>query len=122
MSSPRGNLYSQPSNIEGLTSKRARRLEDVKKNLDVHLQDIANLKSNMNILKEELAILNTTTEKLIEGKAEVEALDIVTKQKVIVEKRINTLNETIRVRTEIKGQGGLSGKDARNCFNTEWKK
>ncbi len=71
-----GNLYSQPMEIEKPTSKRAKHLEDVKKNLGVHLQNIANLKSNINALKEELKILNTTIEKLIEDKAEKEALDL----------------------------------------------
>jgi len=106
----RGNLYSQPFKSEELTSKRAKRLEDAKENLDVYLQNIANLKSDINALKEELTILNTTIEKLVEGKAGVEALDLVTKQKVIVEKRINTLNETIRVRTEIKDMAGSLAK------------
>ena len=79
-----GNLYSQPLKNEELTSKQVKRLEDVSKGLDVYLQDIANLKSNVNTLKEELKILNTTIEKLIEDKAEAEVLDLVTKQKVIV--------------------------------------
>ena len=106
----RGSLYSQPFKNDELTSKRAQHIEDVKKDLDVRLQDIANLNSNINILKEELSTLSTTIEKLIEGKAETEALDIVTKQKVIVEKRINTLSETIRVRTEIKDMAGSLAK------------
>ncbi|MHC4321154.1 MAG: mechanosensitive ion channel domain-containing protein, partial [Planctomycetota bacterium] len=106
----RGNLYSQPFKDEELTSKQTEHLEELKNHLDVHLQDITNLKSDINALKEELKILNTTIEELIEGKAEVEALDLVTKQKVIVEKRINTLNETVRVRTEIKDMAGYLAK------------
>ncbi|MGR3292666.1 MAG: mechanosensitive ion channel domain-containing protein [Candidatus Scalindua sp.] len=106
----RGNLYSQPFKGVGLASKQAKRLEDVKKNLDVHLQNLANLKSSINVLKEELKILNTTIEKLIEDKADVETLDLFKKQKVIVGKRINTLNETVRVRTEIKDKAGYLAK------------
>ncbi|MBC8554747.1 MAG: hypothetical protein H8D23_34480 [Candidatus Brocadiales bacterium] len=106
-----GNLYSQPVKIEELTPKRVKHIEDAGKKLDVSLQDIANLKSNINVLKEELKTLNTTIEKLIEGKAETEALDLVTKQKVIVEKRIKTLNEAIRVRTEIKDKAGYLAKE-----------
>jgi small-conductance mechanosensitive channel len=105
-----GDLYSQPLKDEDLTSKRVQRLEDVKKDLDVHLQDVANLKTSLNVLKEELKTLNTTIKKLIEDKAEAEVLDVVTKQKGIVEKRINTLNETIRVRTEIKDKAGYLAK------------
>ena len=106
----RGNLYSQSFKSEELTSKRAKRFEDVKKNLDVHLQNIANLESSINVLKEELKILNTTKEELIKGNAEAEVLDLVTKQRVIVEKRINILNETIRVRREIKDRAGYLSK------------
>ena len=105
-----GNLYSQPFKNGELTSKQTEHLEEVKKHLDIHLQDISNLKSDINALKEELKILNTTIEGLIEGKAEAEALDLVKKQKVFVEKRINTLNETIRVRTEIKDKAGYLAK------------
>ena len=104
------SLYSQSFKTEKITSKQAKQLEDIKKNLDVHLQGIANLKSSINTLKEELKILNAEIEGLIEEKAEVETLDLVTKQKVIVEKRINTLNETVRVRTEIKGMAGSLAK------------
>ena len=106
----RGDLYSQPFKNEELTSKQVKHLEDISKDLDVYLQDIANLKSNVNALTEELKTLNTTIEQLIEGKAEVEAVDLVTKQKVIVEKRINTISETIRVRTEIKDKAGYLSK------------
>ena len=105
----RDNLYGQPMEIEKPTSKQAKRLEDVKKNLNVHLQNIANLESNINTLEEDLKTLNTTIEKLIENKTGAEAIDLVTKQKVIVEKRINTLNETIRVRAEIKDRAGYLG-------------
>ncbi|MCP4252573.1 MAG: mechanosensitive ion channel [Candidatus Scalindua sp.] len=105
-----GNLYSQPSKSDGLTSKRAEQFEEVKKNLDVHLQNITNLESGINVLKEELKIINITIEELIEDKAEVETIDLVTKLKVVVEKRINILNETIRVRTEIKDKAGYLTK------------
>ncbi len=105
-----GNLYSQPFKNEDLASKQAKHLEEVKKHLDIHLQDISNLKSDINALKEEFKILNTTVEGLIEGKAEAEALDLAKKQNVVVEKRINTLNETIRVRTEIKDKAGYLAK------------
>jgi len=105
----RDNLYGQPMEIEKPTSKRVKRLEDVK-NLNVHLQDIANLESNINTLEEDLKTLNTTIEKLIEDKTGAEAVDLVTKQKVIVEKRINTLNETVRVRAEIKDRAGYLAK------------
>ena len=105
-----GDLCCQPVKIEELTSKQEKRLEDVKKDIAVHLQDIANLKSNVNTLEEEEKILNTSIEKLIEGKAGVEALDIFTKQKVVIEKRINVLNETIRVRTEIKDKADYLAK------------
>ena len=106
----RDNLYGQSFKTEELTSKQAKHLEGVKKNLDVHLQNIANLKSSRNVLKEELKTLNTTIEKLIEDKAEKEAVDLATKQKVIIEKRINTLNETVRVRAEIKDKAGYLAK------------
>jgi small-conductance mechanosensitive channel len=106
----RSNLYSQPFKSDELTSKRVKHLEDVKKNLDVRLQNIANLKSSINVLKEELKELNTTIEQLTESKAGAEVLDLVTKQKAIVKKRINTLNETLRVRTEIKDKAGYLAK------------
>ena len=106
----RGNLYSQPIKSEDPTSRLAERSDDVKKNLDVFLHDIAILKSNINTLKEELKIVNTTIEKLIEDKTKADALDLLSKQKVIVEKRIKTLNEAIRVRTEIKDKAGYLAK------------
>ena len=106
----RGNLYSQPIKSEDPTSRLAERSDDVKKNLDVFLHDIAILKSNINTLKEELKIVNTTIEKLIEDKTKADALDLLSKQKVIVEKRIKTLNETIRVRTETKDKAGYLAK------------
>jgi hypothetical protein len=119
-----GNLYSQPFKNEDLASKQAKRLEEVKKHLGIHLQDISNLKSDINALKEEFKILNTTVEGLIEGKAEAEALDLVKKQNVVVEKRINTLNETIRVRTEIKDKAGYLAKalEAASTLNERKKK
>ena len=73
----RGNLYGKPFENKELTSKQAKHLEDVKKNLDARLQDITNLKSGTNALKEELKVLNTTIEELTEGKAGVVALDLV---------------------------------------------
>jgi len=107
-----GSLYSQPLKSEDPTSRRAERSDDVKKNLDTdtYLHDIAILESNINALKEELKIVNTTIEKLIEDKTKAVALDLVTKQKAIVEKRIKTLNETIRVRTETKDKAGYLAK------------
>ena len=105
-----GSLFGQSVKIEELTSKQERQLEDVKKALGVYLQDIAILKSNVNTLEEELKILNTSIEKLIEDKVGVEVLDLVTKQGVVVEKRINLLNETIRVRTEIKDKAAYLAK------------
>ena len=106
----RGNLYGKPFENKELTSKQAKHLEDVKKNLDARLQDITNLKSGTSALKEELKVLNTTIEELTEGKAGVVALDLVTMQKSIVEKRIHTLSETIRVRAEIKDIAGSLAK------------
>ncbi|MBT7210240.1 MAG: hypothetical protein HN862_02335, partial [Candidatus Scalindua sp.] len=104
------NLYSQAIKSEEPTSRRVEHSDDVKKNIDAYLHDIAILKSNINALKEELKIINITIEKLIEDKVKSEALGLVTKQKVIVEKRIKTLKETVRVRTEIKDKAGYLAK------------
>ena len=106
-----GDLSGQPLKTKEQTSKLAERYEEIKKGIDVHLQDVASLKSSISTLKEELKRFNITIEKLTDSNAEVEALDIFTKQKVIVEKRINTLNETIRVRTEIKDKAGYLAKE-----------
>ena len=104
------NLYSQAIKSEEPTSRRVGHSDDVKKNPADDLYDITILKSNINALKEELKIVNATIEKLIEDKTKAEALDLVTKQKVIGEKRINILNETIRVRTETKDKAGNLAK------------
>jgi small-conductance mechanosensitive channel len=103
-------LYSQPMENGDLTSKRADLLENIKNILESHGQDVTNLESNISILKEELKALKTAREKLIEDKAEGAVLELVTKQKGVIEDRINTLDETIRVKMEMKGVAGALGK------------
>jgi small-conductance mechanosensitive channel len=100
----------QTVEVEDLTAKRTNFLNDIEKILGSHGQDIAHLESNISILKEELKALNVAREKLIEDKAEGAVLELVTKQKGVIEDRINTLNETVRVRTEITDIAGALGK------------
>jgi small-conductance mechanosensitive channel len=95
-------LFSQPQEIEDVKVKRTELIKDIKKILEDHGQDMAHLESKLSVLKEELKLLNTTREKLIEDKAEVATLDLVIRQRDVIGDRINTLNETIRVRTDIK--------------------
>lgn len=100
----------QTAEVEDLTAKRTNFLNDVEKIFESHEQEITGLESNISILKEELKTLNATMERLIEDKAEGEALDLVTKQKGVIEDSINTLNETVRVRTEITDVAGALRK------------
>ncbi|MFQ5713477.1 MAG: mechanosensitive ion channel domain-containing protein [Candidatus Scalinduaceae bacterium] len=74
---------------------------EFQKILESHKQDVVYLESSVNTLKEELRTLNATKEKLIEDKVKGESLDLVAKQKNVIEDRINTLNEAIRVRMEM---------------------
>ncbi|MFQ5963029.1 MAG: mechanosensitive ion channel domain-containing protein [Candidatus Scalinduaceae bacterium] len=95
------DLCSQPTEIKDLTLKRTELLENIKKTLVNHRQDITNLESSVRGIKEELRTLNATREKLIEDKVESAVLESVAKQKGVIEDRINTLNENVRVRTEM---------------------
>jgi len=63
-------LYSQPAEIKDITSKRTEFLENTKDILESNGQDVTNLESDLNILKEELKTLKTTRDKLIEDKIE----------------------------------------------------
>ncbi len=95
-------LCGQPTELKDLILKRATLLEDIKKTLESNEQDIINIESNLKVLKGELETLDTTKEKLIEDKVDVATLDLVIRQKDVIGDRINNLNETIRVKTEIK--------------------
>src|SRR3989338_2313404 len=97
--------------VEDLTAKLTNFLNYVEKILESHEQEITGLESNISILKEELKTLNATRERLIEDKAEGAVLELVTKQKGVIEDRINTLNEAVRVRTEITDVAGALGKE-----------
>ena len=101
----------QTAEVEDLTAKLTNFLNDVEKILESHEQEITGLESNISILKEELKTLNATRERLIEDKAEGAVLELVTKQKGVIEDRINTLNEAVRVRTEITDVAGALGKE-----------
>ena len=101
-----GDLWSQPAEIKDLTLKQTTLPEDIKKALENHDLDIAHLESKIKLLKGELETLNATREKLIEDKAEGAVLELVTKQKGVIEDRINTLNESIRLKTDIKDVAG----------------
>ena len=100
----------QTAEVEDLTAKRTNFLNDVEKILESHEQEITGLESNISILKEELKTLNATRERLIEDKAEGAVLALATKQKGVIEDRINTLDETVGVRTEITDVAGALGK------------
>jgi small-conductance mechanosensitive channel len=97
-----GNLCGQPAEIKDLVLKQATLLEDIKKILENHEQNITSLESSIKLLKGELETLEATKEKLIEDKAEVATLDLVIRRKDAIGDRINNLNETIRVKTELK--------------------
>jgi len=78
----------QTAEVEDLTAKLTNFLNDVEKILESHEQEITGLESNISILKEELKTLNATRERLIEDKAEGAVLELVTKQKGVIEDRI----------------------------------
>ncbi len=101
-------LYGQPPEIKDIALKRTDLLEDIRKAIEGHGQDVTDLESNLNNLKEEL---NGTTEKLIENNAEGSILELARKRKNIIEERINTLNETVIVRKEITEVVGSLGKE-----------
>jgi Small-conductance mechanosensitive channel len=103
-------LYSQPDEIQNMTIQRTEFLKNAKNILESSEQDVTNLESSLNTLKEELKTLKARRDKLIEDKVEGDALDFVTKQKGVIENRINTLDETIRVILEIKGVAGTLEK------------
>ncbi|KHE91022.1 MAG: hypothetical protein SCABRO_03324 [Candidatus Scalindua brodae] len=103
-------LYSQPAEVQGMAIQRTEFLENAKNILESSGQDITNLESSLNTLKEELNTLKTRRDKLIEDKVEGDALDLVTKQKSIIENRINTLDGTIRAKLEMKGVAGALEK------------
>ena len=103
-------LYSQPADSKDTTLKRTDFRENIKNILESNGQDVTDLELNVNILKEELKTLKTARDKLIEDKVEGESLDLVTKQKGVIENRINTLDETIRVQMEMKGAAGALEK------------
>ncbi|MFQ5686353.1 MAG: hypothetical protein ACE5GV_06800, partial [Candidatus Scalindua sp.] len=90
----------QTAEVEDLTSIRTNLLNDVEKILGGHDQDIAQLESDLNILKDVLRKLQTMEKKFIEGKMGGDILDLTTRQQKILEERIRILNETIQVRTE----------------------
>ncbi|MDR4505058.1 MAG: mechanosensitive ion channel [Candidatus Scalindua sp.] len=103
-----GDLCGQPAEAQEKL-KQSTLLEDIKRTLESSGQDIINFELNLKLLKEELETLNATREKLIEDKAE--GFDSVIKQKSIIEERINTLNETIRVGTDIKDMAGSLARE-----------
>ncbi|MGR3302270.1 MAG: mechanosensitive ion channel domain-containing protein [Candidatus Scalindua sp.] len=90
----------QTAEVEDLTAIRTNFLNDVEKILGSHEQDIAHLESNLSILKEELKKLNTIKKKLIEDKEEGDVLVLTKRQGDVLGDRINTLNETKRIRVE----------------------
>jgi small-conductance mechanosensitive channel len=105
-----GDLCSQPAEIEDPKLKQTTLLEDIKKVLENHELDITTLESNIKLLKGELETLNATKEKLIEDKIEVATLDLVIRQKDVIGDRINTLNETVTIRTEMTKVAGALEK------------
>ena len=90
----------QTTEVEDLTAIRTNFLNDVEKILGSHEQDIANLESNLSVLKEELKKLNTIKKKLIEDKDGGDVLDLTKRQGDVLGDRINTLNEIKRIRVE----------------------
>ena len=90
----------QTAEVEDLAAIRTSVLNDVDKILGGHDQDIAQLESDLNILKDVSGKLQTMEKTLIEGKIEGDVLDLTTRQQKILEERISILNETIQVRTE----------------------
>ncbi|MDR4498380.1 MAG: mechanosensitive ion channel [Candidatus Scalindua sp.] len=103
-----GDLCGQPTDVKEIL-QQATPLEDIKKTLASNGQDIINIELNLKVLKEELETLHAAREKLIEDK--VEDLDSGRNQKIVVEERINTLNETIGVRSDIKDVASNLAKD-----------
>lgn len=103
-------LYSQPAEIKDISIQRTEFLENTKNILESSEQDVTNLEASLNTLKEELKTLKTAKDKLIEDKVEGESLDLVTTQKSVIENRINTLDETIRVKIEMKEVAGALEK------------
>ena len=90
----------QTAEVEDLTAMRTNFLNDVEKILGSHEQDIAHLESNLSILKEELKKLNTIKKKLIDDKAGEDVLGLTKRHGDVLGERINTLNETKRIREE----------------------
>ncbi|GAX63051.1 small-conductance mechanosensitive channel [Candidatus Scalindua japonica] len=107
----KAGLCSQPADFNDIKLKQTEFQENIKDILGRNGQDITNLESNVNILKEEIKTLKKTKDKLIENKVEGEVLDLVTKQKSIIENRIDTLDETIRIKMEMKGVAGILEKE-----------
>ena len=90
----------QTAEVEDLTAIRTNFLNDVEKVFGSHEQGIAHLESNLSILKEELKKLNTIKKKLIDDKAGEDVLGLTKRQGDVLEDRINTLDETKRIRVE----------------------
>ena len=101
----------QTAEVEDLTAIRTNFLNDVEGILGSHEQDIAQLESNLSILKEELKNLNTIEKELIDGHAEGDVLDLIQRQGDVLGERINTLNETRRIRVETREVAGIVEKE-----------
>lgn len=104
--------------VEDLTAIRTNFLNDAEKILGGHDRDIAQLESDLNILKDVSGKLQTMKKTLIEGKIEGDVLDLTIRQQKLLEERISILNETIQVRTERTEIAGNMKKDTRSHYNS----
>ncbi len=95
--------YSEDVNGNGshLTSPQSGILENVRKLIDNHDQDIISLKSNISSYTESLKSLDELTMKPEGYTVLDEASDLIMKQKVAISECIETLNEVITVKDEI---------------------
>ncbi|MDR4498358.1 MAG: mechanosensitive ion channel [Candidatus Scalindua sp.] len=95
-----GNCNQSPA-IKNLTEKQTETLEYINKILANHVNYLTQKGADFRILREELNNLETSRKAFIADKRGKAVLDFITELKGVIEERINTLKETIKVRVEI---------------------